>query len=146
MLVAGMLAWAVRYVMFAYGNAGSGMWLLWGGIVVHGICYDFFFVTGQIYIDRESPPTLRAATQSLITFITYGVGMFVGSWVSGAVVEHYTVQLAAGAVGHAWRPIWGFAAVAAGATLVMMLAMFKDEPNVAADEFATALPSGAEAP
>ncbi|QMV20262.1 MFS transporter [Granulicella sp. 5B5] len=145
MLGLGMLAWVVRYVAFAYGNSGALMWMFWLGIVLHGICYDFFFVTGQIYIDRESPPTLRAATQSLITFITYGVGMFVGSWVSGAVVEHYSVQLAGGAVDHAWRPIWMFAAVAAGATLVMMLATFKDEPRVESSEVAAALPSGAEA-
>jgi nucleoside transporter len=124
MLGLGMLAWVVRYVAFAYGNSGGLMWMFWLGIVLHGICYDFFFVTGQIYIDRESAPTMRAATQSLITFITYGVGMFVGSWVSGAVVEHYTL-----AVGHAWRPIWGIAAVAAGATLVMMLMAFREEPS-----------------
>ncbi len=90
MLGWGMLAWVVRYVLFAYGNSGGWMWMFWLGIVLHGICYDFFFVTGQIYIDRESPAALRAATQRLITFITYGVGMFVGSWLSGAVVEHYS--------------------------------------------------------
>lgn len=143
MLGLGMLAWVVRYVAFAYGNSGGLMLMFWLGIVLHGICYDFFFVTGQIYIDRESPATLRAATQSLITFITYGVGMFVGSWVSGAVVEHYSTALGGGAVGHDWRAIWMFAAVAAGATLVMMLVAFKDEPVT---EAVGALQVGAEAP
>jgi hypothetical protein len=70
MLVAGMLAWTIRYVLFAFGNNGQDMRMLWLGILLHGICYDFFFVTGQIYVDRKAPLALRAAAQGLITFIT----------------------------------------------------------------------------
>jgi len=123
MLVAGMLAWVARYVLFAYGNATDHVWMFWLGILLHGICYDFFFVTGQIYIDRKSSASLRAAAQGLITFITYGVGMFVGSWLSGAIVEHYTS--AAGI--HAWRSIWLFAAMASGIVLVLFLMTFSDD-------------------
>jgi nucleoside transporter len=125
MLVAGMLAWALRYVLFAFGGVGDRVWMLWVGILLHGICYDFFFVTGQIYIDRKAPVSLRAAAQGLMTFITYGVGMFVGSWLSGAVVEHYTLG-----VGHDWRAIWLFPAAASVAVLVLFLMTFKDGEEV----------------
>jgi nucleoside transporter len=127
MLVAGMLAWTIRYILFAYGGTGDRVWMLWGGILLHGICYDFFFVTGQIYIDRKAPAALRGAAQGLITLITYGVGMFVGSWLSGAVVEHYTSTLAAGKpILHDWHAIWIFSATASGLVLVLFLFTFKD--------------------
>jgi nucleoside transporter len=126
MLAAGMLAWVVRYVLFAYGNAGPGMWMLWLGILLHGICYDFFFVTGQIYIDLKAPAALRAAAQGLISLITYGVGMFVGSWLSGAVVEHFAGATVGGHVLYRWRPIWLFSAVASGFVLVAFLLAFRD--------------------
>ncbi len=131
MLAAGMAAWVIRYAFFAYGNAGERVWMLWAGILLHGICYDFFFVTGQIYIDRKAPASLRAAAQSLITFITYGVGMFTGSWLSGAIVEHYTVAAAAPASAHDWRSVWLVAAVASLAVLIVFLFTFFDrKPQV----------------
>jgi nucleoside transporter len=125
MLVAGMLAWVLRYLFFAFGNAGSGMWMLWAGIVLHGICYDFFFVTGQIYIDRKASLALRAAAQGLMTFLTYGAGMFVGSWLSGAVVEHYSTTIG-GVVSYQWRAIWIFPAAASAVVLLLFLATFSD--------------------
>ena len=125
MLVAGMSAWVLRYICFAYGNPGPGMWMFWAGILLHGICYDFFFVTGQIYIDRKASAQLRAAAQGLITFITYGAGMFVGSWLSGAVVEHYSTTTA-GAVTYNWRGIWLFPAIMSGVILLLFLATFRD--------------------
>jgi nucleoside transporter len=128
MLVSGMVAWVVRYLLFAFGSPGDRMWMLWGGIVLHGICYDFFFVTGQIYIDRKSAPGLRAATQGIIFFLTYGVGMFVGSWLSGAVVEHYTLSTS-GVEAHAWRPIWLFAAAASAIVLLLFLFTFRDRQS-----------------
>jgi nucleoside transporter len=134
MLVAGMLAWAVRYVLFAYGDAGTRMWMLWGGVLLHGICYDFFFVTGQIYIDRKAPAALRAAAQGLISLITYGLGMFVGSWLSGAVVEHFAGATVDGSVLFQWRPIWIFSAAASAVVLVVFLFTFHDtdthEPQI----------------
>ena len=126
MLVAGMLAWTVRYLLFAYGNAGPRMWMFWAGILLHGICYDFFFVTGQIYIDRKASAALRAAAQGLITFITYGAGMFAGSWLSGAVVEHYTYAVA-GSTRYNWQAIWIFPAVAATAVLAVFLLVFREK-------------------
>jgi nucleoside transporter len=127
MLVAGMLAWTVRYILFAYGGVGDRVWMLWGGILLHGICYDFFFVTGQIFIDRKAPAALRAAAQGLITFITYGAGMFVGSWLSGAVVEHYVLRGTGLAAAHDWHAIWMFSAAASGLVLVLFLLTFKDQ-------------------
>lgn len=127
MLIAGMAAWVIRYLFFAFGNVTAGMWMLWGGILLHGICYDFFFVTGQIYIDQKADVGLRAAAQGMITFITYGLGMFVGSWLSGFVVEHYTLQIAQGAVTYEWRSIWLFSAIVSVLVLLFFLFTFSEK-------------------
>jgi nucleoside transporter len=129
MLAVGMLAWVVRYVCFAYGNSSSLMWMLWLGIILHGICYDFFFVTGQIYIDRQAPVALRAATQGLITQITYGLGMFIGSWLSGVVVDSYAHVSPAGVVSHDWREIWLSAAGFSVVVLVLFVLSFSDRED-----------------
>jgi nucleoside transporter len=129
MLVAGMSAWVLRYLLFAFGGVPDGMWMLWGGILLHGICYDFFFVTGQIYIDQKADPGLRAAAQGLITFITYGLGMFVGSWLSGFVVGHYTLAQAQGTVTYDWRSIWLFSAIVSGLVLVFFLIAFSEKES-----------------
>ncbi len=126
MLVAGMAAWVLRYVLFAYGDAGPGLWMLWAGILMHGICYDFFFVTGQIYIDRRADVKLRAAAQGLMTFLTYGAGMFVGSWLSGAVVEHNSMAGAGQTVVYHWRAIWLFPAIMSAVILALFLVTFND--------------------
>ena len=139
MLVAGMSAWVLRYLLFAFGNPGAGMWMLWGGILLHGICYDFFFVTGQIYIDRKASLGLRAAAQGLITFITYGVGMFVGSWLSGAVVEHYAINTAGAAVQYNWHAIWIFAGSCSAVVLIFFLFTFREKET--AEDIQT-LPEG----
>lgn len=126
MLAVGMLAWVLRYSLFAFGNPDSLMWMLWLGIILHGICFDFFFVVGQIYIDREAPPALRAATQGLITFLTYGLGMFVGSWLSGLVVDTYSHPGAQGVAVHDWHAIWMIAGACAAVVLVLFVVLFKD--------------------
>jgi nucleoside transporter len=126
MLIAGMLAWTLRYMLFAYGNSGSGMWMLWLGILLHGICYDFFFVTGQIYVDRKAPLALRAAAQGMITLITYGAGMLLGSWLSGYVVDLYAHTSAQGTVTHAWRSIWMISAGCSAAVLLFFFFTFRD--------------------
>lgn len=131
MLAVGMLAWVIRYAMFAFGGTGDLMWMLWLGIILHGICFDFFFVVGQIYIDREAPSALRAATQGLITFLTYGLGMFVGSWLSGVVVDTYVRTNAQGVATHDWHAIWSIAGACAAVVLVLFVLLFKDRKATA---------------
>ena len=121
MLLVGMAAWTARYALFAYGNNGDLVWMLYAGILLHGICYDFFFVTGQIYVDRKAPPDLRAAAQGLIAFVTLGVGMFIGSWVSGRVVDAYRI----GSGGHDWQRIWLVPAAGAAVVLVLFALFFR---------------------
>jgi nucleoside transporter len=121
MLIVGMLAWTLRYVLFAFGDAGSLVWMLYLGILLHGICYDFFFVTGQIYMDQKAPAALRGAAQGFIAFVTLGVGMFIGSVVSGRVVDMYRVTDTL----NDWRSIWLVPALAAGFVLVLFALMFK---------------------
>jgi nucleoside transporter len=117
MLLVGMAAWALRYVLFAYGNVGSLVWMLYLGILLHGICYDFFFVTGQIYVDQRASLRIRAAAQGFIAFVTLGAGQFVGSWLSGAVVQANTV--AGTPPSHDWTAIW--LVPAAGAAIVLLV-------------------------
>jgi nucleoside transporter len=139
MLVAGMTAWAIRYAFFAFGNPQAGMWMLIAGILLHGICYDFFFVTGQIYIDRKSSVAFRAAAQGTITLITYGAGMFVGSWLSGLIVGMYARTGADGAVFHQWRSIWLIAGGLSAAVLLLFLVTFSSKE---ADATMSGLPTG----
>lgn len=121
MLIVGMLAWTIRYSLFAFGDAGSMMWMLYVGILLHGICYDFFFVTGQIYTDKKAPLAMRAAAQGFIAFVTLGVGMFIGSWLSGLVVEMYVIP-----GGHDWQTIWMYPAVMAAAVMLLFAIFFND--------------------
>lgn len=120
MLLFGMAAWTARYAFFAFGNNGSLVWMLYAGILLHGICYDFFFVTGQIYVDRKAPLDLRAAAQGFIAFVTLGVGMLIGSWASGRVVDAYATGAA-----HAWDRIWLVPAAGAAVVLVLFTMLFR---------------------
>lgn len=137
MLVFGMAAWVLRYIFFAYGNIGAGMWMLWAGILLHGICYDFFFVTGQIYVDNKANVGIRAAAQGMITFVTYGLGMFVGAWLSGAVVDHYHLTVPVGGATYEWRSIWIISAIISALVLVGFFLTFSEKKN------AQKLPEGA---
>lgn len=123
MLLIGMAAWMIRYTLFAFGVNGPAMWMLYIGILLHGICYDFFFVTGQIYVDREAPSHLRGAAQGFIAFVTLGVGMFIGSYLSGLVVDLYRTE---GAIPHDWFSIWLVPAAGAAAVLVLFAVAFQD--------------------
>ena len=120
-LLMGMLAWALRYVLFAYGNNADLAFMLFTGIALHGICYDFFFVSGQIYTDAKTPERFRSSAQGLITLATYGVGMLIGFWVAGHVSDYYATP-----AGHKWQSIWLFPAFfSLGVVLVFMFA-FRD--------------------
>jgi nucleoside transporter len=134
MLLIGMVAWALRYSLFAYGNTGSLAWMLYLGIIVHGICYDFFFVTGQIYVDQRAHLKIRAAAQGFIALVTLGLGQLVGSWLSGAIVEKYTLPGAT--IAHDWRTIWIIPAGMAVVVMIIFAALFKPQPTekASADE------------
>ncbi len=121
MLAIGMIAWVARYILFAFGNADSNYWMLIGGIVLHGICYDFFFVTGQIYTDKLAGEKFKSAAQGFITLATYGVGMLFGSIISGVVVDEYVVT-----GGHDWYSIWIIPAAISAFVVVLFLLLFKD--------------------
>jgi nucleoside transporter len=121
-LLLGMLAWAVRYVLFAYGAADNTSLLLIVGIALHGICYDFFFVSGQIYTDSKAGEHYRSAAQGMITLATYGVGMLIGFSVAGAVSDHLNVGGQ-----HDWFRIWMYPAVFAAVVMVLFALLFRNE-------------------
>ncbi len=122
-LLFGMLAWGVRYALFAFGNAGDLFFMLILGIALHGICYDFFFVSGQIYTDSKAGEKHKNAAQGLITLATYGIGMLIGFWVAGQIVDKNA--LADGT--HTWQDIWLFPAVFAIGVLILFGLFFKNE-------------------
>ena len=111
--------------LFAFGNNADLVWMLYAGILLHGICYDFFFVTGQIYVDRKAPADLRAAAQGFIAFVTLGAGMYIGALMSGRVVDMY----ARAGGGHDWQRIWLVPAAMAGAVLVLFALLFQYREN-----------------
>jgi nucleoside transporter len=121
-LLLGMLAWAVRYLLFAAGNAHGLVLLLIIGIALHGVCYDFFFVSGQIYTDSKAGAQYKAAAQGLITLATYGVGMLIGFWAAGVIDDRYLV---AGL--HDWKSIWLYPAAFAAVVFVLFAAVFRNE-------------------
>ena len=121
-LLIGMLAWAARYVLFAYGDAGALAFMLIAGIALHGMCYDFFFVSGQVFTDSKAGPRYKSAAQGLITLATYGVGMLIGFWVAGQLTAAFAID-----GGHDWRSIWIYPAGFAAVVAVLFALLFKNE-------------------
>lgn len=133
MLLVGMIFWTARYVLFAYGNATDLVFMLYAGIIFHGICYDFFFVTGHIYVDQEAPRTMRASAQGFIAFLTYGLGMWIGSLASGRIVDYFTAEGVKD-----WQKIWLVPASMAAVLTILFFLTFKNPPIRSAEELEAA--------
>jgi nucleoside transporter len=125
MLIVGLIAWITRFVCFGYGNGISSEWVLYIAILLHGVCYDFFFVTGQIYTDNKAGEKIKNSAQGLITFATYGVGMGIGSYLSGKVLTKYTTVVD-GVTKHDWSGVWMVPAYIAAGVLILFILFFKD--------------------
>ena len=132
MLLTGMIFWATRYLLFAFGNNQELVFMYYLGILFHGICYDFFFVTGQIYVDNKADESIRASAQGFIAFITLGVGMLIGAKVSGLIVEHYQIMDNTQVAGHYWKEIWIIPAIMAAIVVVAFGLLFKEKNKAAA--------------
>lgn len=125
MLIIGMTAWMLRYICFAYGNMDAGIWMLYAGILLHGVCYDFFFVTGYMYTEKKSNEKIKNAAQGLFTFVTYGLGMFIGTWFSGFVTTYYTVEGA-----YQWKSIWHVPTLISFAVLICFIFFFREKKQI----------------
>jgi nucleoside transporter len=122
-LIVAMLAWAIRYVFFAFGDSDSGVWMLLVGIILHGICYDFFFVSGQIYTDSHAGEKFKSSAQGLITLATYGIGMLIGFWAAGQISNYYLDETGL----HFWKSIWLIPAGISVMVLLFFISFFKEE-------------------
>lgn len=127
MLLLGMAAWILRYICFAFGNLDVSLWMLYAGILLHGVCYDFFFVTGYMYTEKKAGEKIKNAAQGLFTFATYGVGMVIGTWFSGKTTDHYTL-----ATGHDWQSIWFVPVYIALAVVVYFVLFFNEKKEIKA--------------
>jgi nucleoside transporter len=132
MLAAGMFAWVVRYALFALAAPEAVTWMIVGGVLLHGICYDFFFVTGQIYVEKKSTPAVRGQAQGLLVLVTYGVGMLIGAQVAGEVYNGFLggreiLPLAE------WTQFWWIPAAFAGVVLVLFIVLFHDRVDRSAE-------------
>ncbi len=136
-LLMGLAAWAIRYALLAHGDAGPGVWMFYVAIILHGVCYDFFFMTGQLYTDQQAPAHLRSAAQGFITFITYGVGMYAGSLISGNALDFFTTGSGATAV-RDWKHFWLSSAAGAFVILLIVALLFRSKAKIEATPHAAA--------
>ncbi|MEX1239989.1 MAG: nucleoside permease [Cyclobacteriaceae bacterium] len=128
LLLIGMFAWAVRFVLFMYGNNDTLIAFLYTGILLHGVCYDFFYVTAQIYMDKKAPQDLRASVQGFFTLLTYGVGWLIGSYLTGLVLQVYQITDSSGLViGHHWKSVMIVPAAISFVVAVLFSVIFKDD-------------------
>ena len=137
MLIVGLIAWIVRFICFGYGDGISSEWILYLAIILHGVCYDFFFVTGQIYTDNKAGEKIKNSAQGLITLATYGIGMGIGSKLSGIVLDKYTLTDAAGVVTHNWNGVWMIPAGISAVDLILFIILFKDNNSQKASVVST---------
>lgn len=127
MIALGVTAWVLRFLCLGYGDAGAGLWLLYAGIILHGVCFDFFFVTGQIYTDSKAGLRIKGQAQGMIGTATYGIGTWIGMLLSGYVKDYYTINNAV-----QWRNIWMVPAAIATTVLVLFVLFFKDNKKTTA--------------
>ncbi|MCC7007778.1 MAG: MFS transporter [Acidobacteria bacterium] len=123
-LLIGLASWALRYVLLAYGNPDAGIWMFYLAILLHGACYDFFFVAGQLYTDQEAPGHLRSSAQGFITFVTYGIGMYIGSVLSGVARDYFPT----------WQSFWLSSAIMSAAIMLLVLLFFRTTSMIRAKE------------
>jgi nucleoside transporter len=128
-LLLGLFAWALRYVLLAFGDPGPGMWMFYIAILLHGVCYDFFFVAGQLYTDQAAPPHLRSTAQGFITFVTYGIGMLIGSLLSGGILDYFSTTTATGVVRN-WSSFWLSSAAMSFVITLLVLFFFRSKARV----------------
>ena len=128
-LLLGLFSWSLRYGLLAVGDAGPGIWMFYVAILLHGVCFDFFFMTGQLYADQEAPANLRITAQGFLTFVTYGVGMFVGSLLSGVALDFFT-KTTNGVVSHDWRAFWLTCGTGAFVILLLVGIFFRSNSRI----------------
>jgi nucleoside transporter len=120
--IIGLLAWVIRFLFFGYGTADNTPWMLYLAILLHGVCYDFFFVSGQIYIDKKAGTAIKAQAQGLITLATYGIGMLLGNLIAGYVKDMNTLSDVTN-----WTNVWLVPAGIASLVLLLFMFFFKQE-------------------
>ncbi len=123
-LLIGLASWAARYLLLAFGNADTGIWMFYLAILLHGVCYDFFFVAGQLYTDQEAPGHLRSSAQGFITFVTYGIGMFLGSVLSGYARDYFPE----------WQSFWLSSATMSALIFLMVFVFFRTKVKIRAKD------------
>ena len=128
-LIIGLVAWIIRFAFFGYGDALGGVWMLYAAILLHGVCFDFFFVSGMIYTDKKAGDKIKSQAQGLITLATYGIGMFIGSIISGKVKDTYTATNEMGVDVTNWLNVWLVPSGIAAAALLFLLLFFKDKKS-----------------
>jgi nucleoside transporter len=136
-LLLGLGSWAVRYVLLAYGDAGAAVWMFYIAIILHGVCFDFFFVTGQLYTDQAAPAHLRSTAQGFITVVTYGFGMLVGSFLSGYALDYYSTTTGA-TIARDWVSFWLSSAAMSAAIGLLVLLFFRSRVMIRPREEAKA--------
>ncbi len=129
MLLVGMFAWVLRYALFALGAPESITWMIIVGIALHGICYDFFFVTGQIYVDKKSNDKIRGQAQGFLVLVTYGLGMLIGAQIAGTTYNNFLKGTEA-LTAVQWQQFWWLPAGFALAVMIIFALFFKDEEEV----------------
>lgn len=123
-LAIGMAAWALRYAFFSYAASGQPYVLILLGVILHGVCFDFFLAAGFIHTDNKAPVSIRGSAQALFSFLTYGVGMWIGNEISGRVVDAYTVDGVKN-----WEAIWRVPALGAAVCLALFIVLWRDKPG-----------------